>query len=79
MYGKSCQEMVAKNGRFPAQTGGLESLCSFCKYTYVADLLLPWQGNVSDSTISSSQLQLPTLHVSEINKINKHALSARIV
>ena len=26
MYGKSCREMVAKNGRFPAKTGGLESL-----------------------------------------------------
>ena len=25
-YGKSCQEMVAKNRRFPAKTGGLESL-----------------------------------------------------
>ena len=26
MYEKSCREMVAKNGRFPAKTGGLESL-----------------------------------------------------
>ena len=25
MYGKSCREMVTKNRRFPAKTGGLES------------------------------------------------------
>ena len=28
MYGKSCLEMVAKNGRFPATMGGLESLAT---------------------------------------------------
>ena len=28
MYGKSCLEIVAKNGRFQAKTGGLESLSS---------------------------------------------------
>ena len=29
-YGKSCREMVAKNGRFLAKMGGLESLDDPC-------------------------------------------------
>ena len=44
-YGKSCWEMVAKNGRFPAKIGGLESLDDPC-YTR------QFSGNLSRNSIA---------------------------